>query len=68
MTPQCGFVYDTEGRALRIGQSALSCVLPRGHEGPHTCVYVARVRVANTGPTRPRDPSSQTPGAAHEPR
>lgn len=51
----CGIVYDTEGRALRIAGSALACVLPRGHAGPHDCAYVARLTIANTGPTRPRD-------------
>lgn len=53
VTASCGHIYDTAGRLLRIGESALSCTLPRGHAGPHDCVYAARLRVANTGPTGP---------------
>jgi len=56
----CGIVYDSEGRALRIAGSALTCVLPRGHVGPHDCAYAARIKIANTGPTRPTLPREET--------
>lgn len=55
ITASCGYIYDTTGKLLRIGDSALSCTLPRGHAGPHHCVYAAHIRIANTGPTGPRE-------------
>jgi len=47
----CGFVFDVNGAPLRISERRLVCILQKGHEGPHECEYLARITIANTGPT-----------------
>lgn len=61
--PSCGIVYDTAGDPLCIGDRALVCILPRGHQGPHDCRHLASIIIANTGPTTPR---AQSPALASD--